>query len=993
MCCSLYGVAQSDVTELINDPDFENGGYTEWKTSSFGRQSNNDFPLKHSGHYREVWSSSGTAKDAYIYQDLTNLPVGTYTLTIACQNIKQSNKSQVCTGAWIYANEEKKEFDKPAHYSVTTIVTDGNLRIGAEVKACTGNYVCIDNCRLSYQLVLEDVKDYFVSLLAEVDQLDQHDNTRQHKELMEARDEVKQLFEKHQVEGLIEAVDQLHKAMLNYRYSLTTPSNPMEMTEMIQNPGFENGGKGWTFIDMGTQGNNDFPGKKGNTYAEKWTSKGGKVADCCLKQTISQMPCGRYRLTASAWNVQQSNTSTKQKGCFLWMENQQTEISTLGTYSVEGVCLAGELTIGFKCEGATGNYCCVDNFQLYYLGSDTEAEVQALQQLIAQANNLLMEQINTNDKEALQKAIEMANAAGDEDERGKASTALSTAIDRAEQSMTCYKELDLIIKKGQDALQAGKPNGTERLEEAIRNAEEMKNSGHVDADGVTSASTLMDDAIFAYNVLNGSGTAPKVTTFPTVIVGCNAFVGRLTATGSNIIERGFCWAENPNPTVLDEHSSNSQTNAETGNKPVYVMYGVKPSTEYWVRAYAINKNWAVGYGDPVRVITLPQGETVYTFLWNGDEEHNLWLDNAMREATAYYNTWTAIKGFRPTANYSPGTETADCSYGGWINVGPWRCNTGTMVHEMMHGTGVGQHGRWWDKNLHFQDGDNDVVWRGERANRVTNFFEPGYVCNGDGIHVCYEGNGNDMQQIRSVILMQALYEDGLPAVSDGACPFYSYESIDTLHYYITNGQFGTNKKFLCDTNGRLRYHEAENAESLLNDSAFAWRVLYDKMTGLYYLRNLKSGKYFSHNGTSVSLTDKMPTSDKSIQLMPARINMEIQAGDEVLKLKPYWFARGNRECDPKVIAITSGNIASVSTPTLDFSDKATNQFWLICTAQEAEQIMKANQSEYDAIEVHPVNNSREVESYFTPSGLQISKPRRGVNIVKYTDGTTKKVVY
>ena len=55
--------------------------------------------------------------------------------------------------------------------------------------------------------------------------------------------------------------------------------------------------------------------------------------------------------------------------------------------------------------------------------------------------------------------------------------------------------------------------------------------------------------------------------------------------------------------------------------------------------------------------------------------------------------------------------------------------------------------------------------------------------------------------------------------------------------------------------------------------------------------------------------------------------------------------------------------------------------------------MKANQSEYDAIEVHPVNNSREVDSYFTPSGLQISKPRRGVNIVKYTDGTTKKVVY
>ena len=366
------------------------------------------------------------------------------------------------------------------------------------------------------------------------------------------------------------------------------------------------------------------------------------------------------------------------------------------------------------------------------------------------------------------------------------------------------------------------------------------------------------------------------------------------------------------------------------------MYDVQPSTEYWVRAYALTNTYAVGYGDPVRVITLPKGETEYTFLWNGDDEHNEWLDNAMREATAYYNTWTAIKGFHPTANYSPGTETADCSYGGWINVGPWRCNTGTMVHEMMHGTGVGQHGRYWSQELH-----PDIWWLGERANRVTHFFENydssrgNYNCNGDGMHICYEGNGNDMQQIRSCILAQALYEDGLPAVYDGACPFYSFESIDSLHYYITNYAYGTNTKYLCESDaGKLAYREVANADELLADSTFAWNVIYDKLTGLYFIKNLKSGKYFRHAGSSVSLSATQPGIKETIQLMPARITADYNIGGKVFKKKPYWFAQSSRAETPNVLSIEGASKTAPSVPTLNFANTATRQFWMIYTPEE-----------------------------------------------------------
>ena len=935
--------AQTDMTDRISDPDFEQEGRSHWKTNSFGRQGNNDFPLKHGGYYREVWSG-GTAMDAYIYQDLSNLPVGTYTLTMACQNIKQSNTSQVCTGTWIYANDQKTDFNKPADYSVTCVVKDGNLRIGAEIKNCTGNYVCIDNVRLSYVVIYADVKDYLEQLVAEVDELDEHDSSAQRTEMVAARNALQTLMDAAQDEGLSEAVQRLQAAMTAYRLYLASPEKPMDMTEFLVNPSFESGNDGWKFEGMGTQGNSDFR-KVGSTYAEKWCDRGRGVDDAKLWQTLQNLPNGRYKLTAVAQNIQQDSPSTKQRGCYIFADNNQTEVNVYGTYQLEFVCISGEVTIGFETISATGNYCCVDDFHLYYLGTDESTEQAAFNALLGQAENLVSKDMNTSVKAALTKAIADAKALTGTEGRADAAKALQTAIADARVSNALYVQLDAIIAKGENVLATAGSNGVERLQTAIASAKSLKASGDIDADKVATANNLVEDGIFAYRVLNGTGTAPKATTGE-VIVGSRAMVARMSATGSNIIERGLCWAENPNPTVLDHHTSYNQSNDETNYSPVYIMYDVEPSTEYWVRAYAMTKTYAVGYGEPVRVITLPKGETEYTYLWNGDDEHNEWLDNAMREATAYYNTWTAIKGFHPTANYSPGTETADCSYGGWINVGPWRCNTGTMVHEMMHGTGVGQHGRYWSQELH-----PDIWWLGERGNRVCHFFENydtsrgNYNCNGDGTHICYEGNGNDMQQIRSCILAQALYEDGLPAVSDGACPFYSYESIDTLNYYITHYELGTNAKYLCESaTGKLMYKAVDNADELLSDSTFAWHVIYDKLTGLYFIQNVKTGKYFRHTGSAVNLTAAKPNTTETIQLMPARIMAELNIGGTVLKMKPYWFARGNRVEYPNVMAIGSATASTVTTPTLDFANTATKQFWLIFTPEEIRQVEAGKQA-------------------------------------------------
>ena len=147
----------------------------------------------------------------------------------------------------------------------------------------------------------------------------------------------------------------------------------MDMTQFIVNPSFESGNDGWQFDGMGTQGNNDFR-KVGNTYAETWTWSGG-VHDAKLWQNLTDIPNGRYKLTAVAQNIQQSSPNAKQTGCYVIAGDSRTEVNVYGTYSVEFVCYSGEATIGFQTISATGNYCCVDDFHLFFLGFDEAATV------------------------------------------------------------------------------------------------------------------------------------------------------------------------------------------------------------------------------------------------------------------------------------------------------------------------------------------------------------------------------------------------------------------------------------------------------------------------------------------------------------------------------------------------------------------------------------------------------------------------------------------
>ena len=98
----------------------------------------------------------------------------------------------------------------------------------------------------------------------------------------------------------------------------------------------------------------------------------------------------------------------------------------------------------------------------------------------------------------------------------------------------------------------------------------------------------------ARSLVDDTGDVPAVTTDKRYARGATMAFGRMTVKSGTdpIAERGFCWAENPNPTIDDSKSTRYFDN----NGRIYRLDSLKPATLYYMRAYAVTKTGKVGYG-------------------------------------------------------------------------------------------------------------------------------------------------------------------------------------------------------------------------------------------------------------------------------------------------------------------------------------------------------------------------------------------------------------
>lgn len=255
----------------------------------------------------------------------------------------------------------------------------------------------------------------------------------------------------------------------------------------LQNPSFESGLDGWANEGMQTQTNSYFSIKDGRTYCESWVNRGQQLGNRAVSQTIANLPMGRYELSAATLHIQQAsanstdNAGDPQTGACIFAGASSTPINSLTERKVQFVSLGSEVTIGMRAVDATGNWVCVDNFRLVYLGDATTADIaQALLDRVAEIEAGTMDlRMQNVERQAMTQKISQArqlaaNAAGTSVEAYLASVKdMLAQLDAAEAdclaSAALYDKLDNRIEHATKALDWLKedPNKVATLQTAI----------------------------------------------------------------------------------------------------------------------------------------------------------------------------------------------------------------------------------------------------------------------------------------------------------------------------------------------------------------------------------------------------------------------------------------------------------------------------------------------------------------------------------------------
>ncbi|MBR5699031.1 MAG: hypothetical protein IKX44_10500 [Prevotella sp.] len=448
-----------------------------------------------------------------------------------------------------------------------------------------------------------------------------------------------------------------------------------------------------------------------------------------------------------------------------------------------------------------------------------------------------------------------------------------------------------------------------------------------------------------------AATAQTVTTDKRFARGATMAFGRMTVTGlssSQIAEQGFCYStEKAEPTVDDQTTKSFLTN----NGRIYWLKDLTPATKYYMRAYVKTKSGDALYGDVIKFYTIPKGEVKLSMRTSGDDNSNR-IKAAAETAVEWWNNLTEIKDFTTNIGYNSGTPTAECSYGGWMSVGPntsyQRC--GTILHELLHGVGViPWAGTQWSKydlrSSKNGDGYGSGYWLGDRVTEVLSFWDNKDFeqLNGDyqhmwpyGINGAHEDNGTDVLYIGNGLICQALGEDGLEHTDKHfAEPYYAINVEDDVKYYLKNENEdrGFYTSYLVENeDGTLSWKEIALADLTTRDDA-AWYITFTPTNQFYQLHNAKTGNYLYMTG-STAKTIATTSGNTDFHVMKARIDAADTHTDEP-NPRGYWLLHHASRNPRALSAAANGRVA---TETFNISNNATTQRWLILTAEQAAEV-------------------------------------------------------
>lgn len=145
-------VTETDVTNLITNPSFEDGT-NGWTNNGMQTQTNNEFTGKNgTTTYCEKWTSSPNAlPDAYVSQTIT-LENGVYRFSAMCGATQQGDAELTVEGVYVYANEVELSVQTPPtkakQYNCFVEVTNGSMTIGFKTVSTNANWIAWDEAKL-----------------------------------------------------------------------------------------------------------------------------------------------------------------------------------------------------------------------------------------------------------------------------------------------------------------------------------------------------------------------------------------------------------------------------------------------------------------------------------------------------------------------------------------------------------------------------------------------------------------------------------------------------------------------------------------------------------------------------------------------------------------------------------------------------------------------------------------------------------------------------
>lgn len=519
----------ADATFLITDHTFaRNNRYVsawtnEGNCALTGGNSNKHCAEKYHGVYN-------------VYQKLANAPVGCYRLT--AQGFYRQDGSDNDHLPVLYANTTTATFPlktgsensmadacasfEQGKYAIDPIYvyvgTKGELTVGTKLETNTALWCIWDNFELTYygdhtvaEVVLADYVKAYNAAMSEATSFTEESmwaddwtalqnaisaNTLDLSDVTQAQLETATANLVAANTAAAAAINK--KAVYDNAVALINGGTNVDLTSIVSNASFEDGNlNGWTSVNGGgVANNNNWPGKVGTYFVERWTANGestqSHLSDGTLTHDALVLPAGLYTITANAQNQEQKNGKPG-TGYFLYANEEKAEISASNTYSTTILLEEdkSELVIKFALEGCTGNWISCDDVHLTYVGEDFPAYT-----LVTGKMNAAVAAAQTAADEAFQANKTIANY-----------NALTAAITAAQASKDAYAAAAVAIANANDLKEAHNLASTtaySTFAAAIAAIETPYNENTLSTDDANAAGTTLGTVVTGWRAAAGS---------------------------------------------------------------------------------------------------------------------------------------------------------------------------------------------------------------------------------------------------------------------------------------------------------------------------------------------------------------------------------------------------------------------------------------------------------------------------------------------------------